>query len=265
MGNTIKHPLCAAELSEFFSAFQELEKLPQKQPLLRLQAFFEEFKRLELRIHSQKDLQPQPVNQLPASQYHDFYQSFARLHQVEKQRGVEINVWQQAGLKRDEVRNTAVLAWWLDCYGSHALGNQLLKTMLSTLPISEKLPTLDEIEDYWVRVESLPLGETENRIDIEIKGKNFLIFIEVKINAREGDKQLERYYNLLHEKADLYGLEKRVLIYLTRNSAPRITIDDCICLSWNNLTLAIGKIKLPAQALFSQRLLHQFCQHIQSF
>lgn len=265
MGNSIGTTLTASAFSDFFAAFQILEGIQQKQPLSKLQSFFDEFNRLQQADLSSENRQAEPAKQFPVSQYHDFFQRFSPLYQAEKQRGSDINVWQQAGLKQDEVRNTAVLAWWLDCQGTHALGDHIFKSLLSALPFSLQLPDPAALGNYRVTAESLPLGEIENRIDIEIQGKDFLIFIEVKINAGEGDKQLERYHTLLHQKAKMYGLNKRALIYLTRHSSPAITVDDCLCLSWRELALALAAIRLPEPALFTQRLLHQFCQHIQSF
>lgn len=251
-----------SQLQGFFSAFNAWQERQEQKPLLELQAFCETFNRLAL---TQSTATPtEHIKMFPVRQYQNFYEDFAPLYKTNIQRGAMINVWQQAGLKQDEVRNTAALAWWLDCNGSHALGNELLTCLIEALTEQVNLPTLNECKNYRVIAEALPLGDIEDRIDIEIQGNDFLIFIEVKINAAEGPEQLQRYHDLLKKKADLYNLKKRALIYLTRYESPKTNV-ECLCLSWRQLALALERRKLPESVNHTQQLLRQFCQHIQSF
>lgn len=44
-----------------------------------------------------------------------------------------------------------------------------------------------------MQVETNPTGDCTNRVDIEIDADNFLLFIEVKIDANEQPEQIARY------------------------------------------------------------------------
>lgn len=250
------------QLQSFFSLFDEWQERKEKKPLLELEAFCEAFTSL---VSSNTKVEPvTPEKTLLFNDYQNFYENFAPLYLANIKQGAVINVWQQAGLKHDEVRNAAVLAWWLDCNGSHGLGSTLLAQLLRTLNKAKDLPLLNQLDNCQVVVESLPLGDIEDRIDIEIQGDDFLIFIEVKINAREGPEQLKRYSDLLHQKADFYKLKKRALIYLTRFEKSTTDI-DCLCISWRQLALVLEKLEIPEDVGHTQKLLWQFCNHIQSF
>lgn len=119
--------------------------------------------------------------------------------------------WEVACLGRDEVRNSAVLAWLLNPRGSHGIGDKALIALLNAL----NFPT-DTGKYCYVRTESNPTGEIENRVDIEIDSEKFYLVIEVKIYALEGDKQVERYCNTLENLSERRKVPW-ALIFLTRN------------------------------------------------
>lgn len=63
--------------------------------------------------------------------------------------------------------------------------------------------------------ECSPLGNLENRVDIEIDASEFLLFIEVKIYANEGVDQLKRYYREAMLKTKNVSKDWAI-IYLTK-------------------------------------------------
>ena len=78
--------------------------------------------------------------------------------------------WEIAGLKRDEVRNSRVLAWLLAPRESHGFGDLLLSSLLAELgrrSTSLELPKSPD-DGCCVRIECSPLGDGRNRLDIEI-------------------------------------------------------------------------------------------------
>jgi hypothetical protein len=123
---------------------------------------------------------------------------------LSRRSGALCDPWAAAGLRRDEVRNSAVLAWWLDPRANHGLDNGLLKLLLSHLQQAGILShAVGDGERAHVRVESCPDGDQGNRVDIEIDDENFLLIIEVKIDAPEGERQLSRYCQVAeHRTAD---------------------------------------------------------------
>lgn len=104
------------------------------------------------------------------------------------------------------------------------------------------LARLASVQPYWTRVETCPFGEQESRIDIEIEGPGFLIFIEVKVQAGETGNQLERYLALAAAKA---AEQKRwALIFLTptgRHAAAEKLRDKIIPFSWKQLACIVDK------------------------
>jgi hypothetical protein len=71
-----------------------------------------------------------------------------------------------------------------------------------------------QLDDYIAEDISIVTQVTtaEGRPDIEISGPDFIIFIEVKVDSGEGDRQLERYRNAISSDKR----EKQLLILLSR-------------------------------------------------
>lgn len=142
-------------------------------------------------------------------QFVETYQNVSSFFQQEKERGILANVWSAANLGRNEVRNSKTLRWFLDASETHGQGDFFLSCFLNSLPRS--IGT-EKITDYRATEECCPLGEQSERVDIEIDGENFLIFIEVKIDAVEGVNQLQRYQDVAMAKS---GIRPWKIIYLT--------------------------------------------------
>jgi len=259
-------PVSSSELAEFFTEYDRIQSPPQQRLQADLADFFEVYKTISENYISKPSIADEQAPNFTPDLYLSFFSKFETLYLSERRRGAEINVWSESGLKQDEVRNTAVLAWWLDCNGSHGLGDLLLKALLAGLPISDTMPPASTINnDYRTKAESLPMGERENRIDIELSGADFLIFIEVKINAGEGYQQLSRYQGLIKKKSESYGMCHGGIVYLTRCGDDKKNEQGCISLSWAQLAHSFRSVKLPVEAFFSQMLLKQFCEHIENF
>ncbi len=259
-------PLSSSELVEFFTKFDQIQRPSLQLLQADMAEFFEVYKAISEKHVSKPPTAVKLTPNFTPDLYQSFFSKFEPLYLNERLRGSEINVWGQSGLKQDEVRNTAVLAWWLDCNGSHGLGDLLLKALLAGLPISDTMPPASTINnDYRTKAESLPMGERENRIDIELSGADFLIFIEVKINAGEGYQQLSRYQGLIKKKSESYGMCHGGIVYLTRYGDDKKNEQGCISLSWAQLAHSFRSVKLPVEAFFSQMLLKQFCEHIENF
>ena len=254
------------ELNNFFSEFERLEQASQQSLLHDMAGYFEVYGAISKKYAIEAGDSLKQVASFSPDQYSAFFSKFEPLYLSEKRRGAEMNVWQQSGLKRNEVRNTAVLAWWLDPQGSHGLGDLLLRRFLMCLPInkgqSEKfIKALGK--GVKVQTESLPLGEKENRIDIEIQGPELLLFIEVKIEAGEGREQLARYQALIERKRKLYGPQQSGIIYLARYQQDKGSA--VVAITWEQLADNFRLASLPDDAKLTQALLLQFCDHIETF
>ncbi|MCU4582996.1 PD-(D/E)XK nuclease family protein [Acinetobacter gyllenbergii] len=254
------------KLDLFFKEWRDLsliEEVPE-QPLcidsMRLEHFFQNF-----------DLAVEPIR-------------------VAKKQGFALNVWKAAGLKKDEVKNGQVLKWFLDWRGDHGQENEILKMFLEILPEQFHPPenqTLEEkknyLMNYSVTAEShyfavndlcMDFGKEINdqsirknsRIDIEIDAKEFLLFIEVKINANEGKGQLQRYYDIAKKRAD--GRKKWAIVYLTKDGKlpKEYSASEYIGISWTRVSEKLSEY--AEQEDINNRgawLAKQFADHIKSF
>lgn len=255
---------------EFLLAFQSvIENRSQRPDSLNpslWQGFLGQFKTL----HSCLEAKPTPTSTISAENFARFISDFEVQLHGHYENGHGINVWEIAGLSRDEVRNSAVLAWLLDRNGSHGKKSLFLAAILAAVrkdpdaPARAKstLPTIEDLKNYRTRVESLPLGDTASRVDIEIEG-GCSVFIEVKIHSPETNNQLERYIELAKykEKAG-----KWAVLFLTRKKSRPLDSslhDNVISISWKEVAFIINRnIKNNS---FGNDIIRQFCRHINQF
>lgn len=183
--------------------------------------------------------------------------------------------WELIRLDRNEVRNTAILAWILDPRGGHGLGNKALCALLEDIACLQKYSrSLDN--SLIVRKESNPDGYIRNRVDIEIESNDFYLIIEVKIDANESIEQLKKYGDLAKSRA---GDRPWLILFLTTNaiepSSAGIHLDSVKCISWENLSIiiyqalfanhSISNESFCAQRIMINQLIKHFLSHIRNF
>ena len=243
----MEQSISADQLSAYFSTFSELLGVSSRTRPITLEFTADDFSRYFTALRPQ-------IN----------------AHRVA---GNDINVWRVSGLKRKEVPNSAVLAWWLDPLASHGLGSRVMEAFLDALGQERAAIFKAGLRDdsgninYRVLVESLPLGEQDNRIDIEVEGPNILLFIEVKIDASEGKQQLERYQSLLENKRQLSAQSEALasgIVYLTVK--PRTLADESVLpVLWSDLAHTFREVELPPESILARSLLNQFSDFIDHF
>lgn len=167
-----------------------------------------------------------------------FFNQLSEPLKLVQHRALSFDPWEVAGLERKEVRNTAVLAWLLDPEGTHGFGRLPLQTLLQTIRHNRN----DIPEDYHrycrVQVETNPTGDCTNRVDIEIDADNFLLFIEVKIDANEQPEQIARYCKDAEHRA---MSRPWTVVFLTPQGKESQTLgskfkpENVPCLSWRQL------------------------------
>ena len=121
--------------------------------------------------------------------------------EIYKRTGGYFNIFSVLKVERKEVDTHSRLLYdFLNPAGSHCIGDKYLRLFVEyglNLPFKE--------EDYKTarifRELSFSIGES--RIDILIETKNFCIPIEVKIDAQDQDKQVERYYKYATSKGKI--------------------------------------------------------------
>lgn len=270
-------PELAKRLRVFFGGWAEHRPASsgarQPEPLApRLTQFFAAWQPLRPTIELEP---PAPIIdwEQRTAQMKGFFQSFAPALQAlaeERRQGTAINVWKAGDLRRDELRNSKVLGWLLDCRGDHGQSARILAGLLERVaPNSTVFPQPASTErPYWTRIESCPLGERESRIDIEIDGEDLLLFIEVKIDAMETKDQLDRYLTLGNAKA---GRRPWGVIYLTRHGQLPSRFKEIgansqlVAASWRDVVAVLEQQVEALPDCFARSVLRQFAEHIQSF
>lgn len=169
------------------------------------------------------------------------------------------NVWEIAGLKKDELRISRVLAWYLDPKAGHGLGAGLVERFLS---LSEMPASFSSVR---VVCENNPDGMTGNRVDILIDSPQFLTIVEVKIGAGEQPDQIDRYCRIAAARAGSARPWK--VVYLTldgRNPASGSSdADQVFCMSWPEVA-SILRAAAEQSSQISSFLANNFADHIEN-
>jgi hypothetical protein len=131
-----------------------------------------------------------------------------------------LNIFETAGLFRQEIRHSNVLAFLLRPTENHGLGDTFLKGIISKAldnlsgepPISALNLALADFSD------ALVFREWRN-IDllIDSKSNNLIVTIEKKIGSSEGANQLSKYESTVRSEFPNYG---KLYCYLTEEGEP---------------------------------------------
>lgn len=262
--------LALERLSGFFAAIRGKATNPESGHAAGVARFLAEYRRLrELSASTPRAIAPRPV--LDAERFSAFAAAFSRLHEDARRAGSFIDLWRIAGLRRNEIRNSAVLAWLLDPRESHGCGSDILRGLLRQLPRSRGLAWLSETHwtgAYTVVTESYPFDDVENRVDIVVECPSALIFIEVKIDAAEGESQVQRYLRIAERKAGARGQVDAGVVYLTPSWAPGPSVgasDLVVHATWEQVARAVDGVASPANGALTDQLLSQFARHVRQF
>lgn len=172
----------------------------------------------------------------------------------------EFNIFSILNLNRQEIRHSAMLAWLFNPQANHNLGTAPLKTLLLQLPEEHHPNTLMHISNLNpTEIEVSTESDTETgRIDILIKGKDFIIGIENKIDTTDTPGQLAKYVQYIRQQ--FADIPHRYLLYLTpEGSPPQNLVNDVIQLSYTDidelikhLLISIPQMSSPVHALLLQ-------------
>lgn len=190
--------------------------------------------------------------------------------QLARSRGEFIDVWAVAGLGRREVPNAAVLAWLLNPQGSHGQGVLCLAALMKQ--VARKAPKwnlpVDRIMGARVEAEQRPLGSDRDRVDIVIEAPGLIVFVEVKIDAGEGEAQLSRYTESAQRVAAVRGaaggLPMTPLVLFLSPRPPVESIPNLVHLTWREVAAGLAEAARagPDPARF---IIRSFANHARSF
>ncbi len=194
-----------------------------------------------------------------------FLQALHRKSAAARASGAFLNVWSIAKLKRDEVRTAAVLAWILDAHGTHGKGNALLCAILDQIKEAgwgDFRDCIRQSRHYRIRTEFCPLGDRSNRVDIALEGNDWILIVEVKIDAPEGWKQIQRYVNVARARAQSTAKARWSVLYVCL-TAPKRHQERVTIVRWQEIARAIrAAVASHDHRAFSDSILLQYADHI---
>lgn len=249
--------LLAQGVADFCQAWRALKAREAAGPAERLLAFLEQYRALAPRKAKPRfDDRLQGLDaRLPVA-----LAAIATPIADARASGAFANVWSVAGLRRDEVRTASVLGWLLDPRGSHGRGPAFAEALWAAAggeALGFDLSTLRR-----ATTEVCPLGDQSNRVDIALEGDDFLVFVEVKVDAALQPDQLQRYAAAAASAAAIRGKPHFAVIYLAPWKAP--LPDRCVHVTWRDLARAIRRAcPTPSQATFIDQAALQFAAHVE--
>jgi hypothetical protein len=125
------------------------------------------------------------------------------------------------------------------------------------------------MSNYTVFREKYSLDDVQNRVDLLIESSDFVLYVEVKIDAPEGSNQITRYSEGLKRRAKALGKAHSAVIYLTPegrdpNQAQK---HDVILASWKHVAEAIDatmRAERIGSGELTGRLLTSLSRHLRS-
>lgn len=238
----------------FFLNCRALEKEDYNLRQQKHVGFVAEFRQLAKKLLPRIDTEP--ILQDIAKSEHFFFE-FRELYKAHLESGANFNIWQLSGLSDSELPCANLLAWFLNAGANHGQGPIFLEEVLKIIPDKywcNGRPR--ETGKYRVWREPFYRGE-HSRLDVEIRGVNFYLIIEAKINSEEGWGQLERYKGIAEKMA---GRKPWTLVYLTVSGVESQCPQACP-LSWKDIAGAFRRALENKHSLAPVSPAHIVCEH----
>jgi hypothetical protein len=253
-------------LARFFQSYNAGYRSQSRQMQnQRLNCFFNDFKQLNEPVIAVPSIVIEPIA-VNGNRVTSFFGLFHRTLSKLRATGDLTDVWAIARIGRREIRNAAVLAWLLDPLGTHGFSERFFRNLVQALAKARVsgFPIPSDFEPtYRVRTEIYPIDGV-NRVDIWVEGKDFVLVIEVKIDALEGYRQIERCKHAAKTRA---GDRQYGILYISptihANSTNR---SDRICFAtWKDVAGALESSVNAKQYIYENvrdRIIGQFARHI---
>ena len=165
------------------------------------------------------------------------------------------NVFDALGIARAEIRHSNFLAWLLDPAESHGTGDLFLSALLMDLLKSSPLESrpLSPVDLDGVALQGVQMRREWNHIDLLITcdRPRFVIAIENKIDASEGDGQLEKYKKVV--AAEFPGATP-LCVFLTPDGV-EASDGDWVCYSYADLHRVFSRVRQAHRAAIGDDVL----------
>lgn len=252
-----------AEIERFLSDFQKLTE--SLDPKTEIQQFVDGFVKL-----AEKDLPVQAKLDMGILEelLEEFQTNFDRYTAQAAEAPPSINIWEVAHFGRDEVQHCRFLTWLLDPWERHGQGARFFRCFLS-----EVAPDRIHLarQRFWVKREEVT-AEGHGRIDIRVEGEKFICCVEAKIDSRECDGQLKKYWDGERTRSVFRNIEF-IGIYLTRAGRAGPSMEEKFThITWRQIERALRKfggneehaLDLRARCPFVRELAYQYAAYLRS-
>lgn len=154
--------------------------------------------------------------------------------------GLNFNIFTVLERERSEIRHSRLIADLLNPCGSHDQKSLYLKCFLESIAaiLVFQNRKLDFCVDDFAKSAIVKTEESTSNgiLDITIENSNFYIVIENKIDAKDQENQMSRYWSIANKKEKAF-----CIIYLTKfgsepspQSTDKLAIDKFVLLSYSN-------------------------------
>jgi hypothetical protein len=174
-----------------------------------------------------------------------YHTALERWRKDQEDKADDFNLLEVMELTRKEVRHSMILAWLLDKelvgLGTHAQGKLGFRLFLEEVGLPGKYAD----GNYHVTREQ---DSDESRVDIEVAEKErFVIHIENKILAPEGENETNREWRDLERRAKELGCQEYHAFYLTpdRKTPENPNFHP---ISWRQIAKVLDKFEKEARA-----------------
>lgn len=250
----------AERLSAFLLELRSLTPSPTQ----GLQRFFGELQGLARQVDAAPTTTTVDLRKIEPSTLRSFFAAVKSYSAFVGCGSGDLNVWAVTGLRRDEVRNAAVLGWLFDSRQSHGCGASVLNALLGelarhhegTFPIPLKIQA-----PYRLAKEFYSFGDRQNRVDLMIDSGDSVIAIEVKIGATERPDQVRDYLSVVQVRASSLHKSNSCVIYMTPDRRrPGVVDSSLILCSWKDVAQAIRAVVAKSRSYREVALL-QLADH----
>jgi hypothetical protein len=132
-----------------------------------------------------------------------------------------LNIFEAAGMHRQEIRHSNFLAFLLRPQETHGLGAEFLRRLVMKTIDESSLdpPPVKPITAALADFSDVLVSREHRNIDllIQSKGSNLVFVIENKIESSESDKQLSKYEEIINSEFPKYD---KLFAYLTKDGDP---------------------------------------------
>jgi hypothetical protein len=174
-----------------------------------------------------------------------------------------LNLLKAAGLQRHEIRHSNLLAFFLDPGQAHGMADEVIKQLLRrvapgggavTAPFGRLACALNGYSDLQVRREMM-------HVDVLAWSEScrFLLAIEAKVDASQGEDQLPRYRERLEEAFPDYTRE---LLFLTVDGASP-NDEQWTAIKWSDVVAALENARNRKTGTMSEQAVFAVDQYVE--